>query len=184
MFWSPKLNVILVTIHVGIVEAIDMITAQRVYKTIALADATLRKMGYASPRIAVCGINPHAGERGLFGACEEEEKVVPAVKRARDEGINAVGPMPADTLFYRAARGEFDIVVAMFHDQGLAPVKTLGLDVAVNITVGLPIIRTSVDHGTAFDIAGKGLADAGNIRVAVMKAVELTGAVPEQNIQV
>jgi len=184
MFWSPKLNVILVTIHVGIVEAVDMITSHRVYNTIALADAALRKMGYASPRIAVCGINPHAGEGGLFGAGEEKEKIVPAVKRAWDEGINAVGPMPADTLFYRAARGEFDIVVAMFHDQGLGPVKTLGLDVAVNITVGLPIIRTSVDHGTAFDIAGKGLADAENIRAAVMKAVDLTGAVPEQNTQV
>ena len=173
MFWSPRLSVILVTIHVGILNALDMITPQRVHRTIVLADTALRRMGCESPRIAVCGINPHAGEGGLFGAGEEEAKVVPAVVRAGNEGIDAAGPMPADTLFHRAVHGDFDIVVAMFHDQGLGPIKTLGMETAVNITVGLPIIRTSVDHGTAFDIAGKGTADAGNMKAAILKAVDL-----------
>jgi len=173
MFSSPTLNVILVTIHVGIVEALRMITPERVYKIIKLADTTMRRVGCASPRVAVCGINPHAGEGGMFGDGEEEEKITPSVERALDEGVNVTGPLPADTAFYRAARGDFDIVVAMFHDQGLGPIKTLGLESAVNITVGLPIIRTSVDHGTAFDIAGKGVADATNLKAAITRAAEL-----------
>ncbi len=173
MFSSPRLNVILVTIHVGILEALRMITPDRVYKIIKLADTTMRRMGCASPRIAVCGINPHAGEGGMFGDGEEEEKIAPAVKRASDDGLNVTGPLPADTAFYRAVRGDFDIVVAMFHDQGLGPVKTLELESAVNITVGLPIIRTSVDHGTAFDIAGKGVADDTNLKAAITRAADL-----------
>ncbi|QQE73621.1 4-hydroxythreonine-4-phosphate dehydrogenase PdxA [Brevibacillus composti] len=173
MLTAPKLRVIHVTTHVGILDAVRMINPERVYKVIALADETLKKAGIASPRIAVCGINPHAGENGLFGYGEEEEKVIPAVLRAQQEGIEVVGPLPADTLFYRATRGDFDIVVAMYHDQGHAPVKVLGLEAGVNITVGLPIIRTSVDHGTAFDIAGKGIADELSMLEAIRQAIEL-----------
>lgn len=173
MFSSPTLNVILVTIHVGILEALRMITPDRVYRIIKLADTAMRRSGCASPRVAVCGINPHAGEGGLFGDGEEEEKLAPAIKRTRDDGMDVTGPLPADTAFYRAVRGDFDIVVAMFHDQGLGPIKTLELESAVNITVGLPIIRTSVDHGTAFDIAGKGVADATNMKAAITRAADL-----------
>ncbi|TVY10780.1 4-hydroxythreonine-4-phosphate dehydrogenase PdxA [Paenibacillus cremeus] len=173
MLSAPNLKVIHVTTHVGILDAVRMINPERVYRVIQLAHETLQKAGCASPRIAVCGINPHAGENGLFGYGEEEEKVIPAVQRAQAEGIQVVGPLPADTLFYRTRRGDFDIVVAMYHDQGHAPVKVLGLEAGVNITVGLPIIRTSVDHGTAFDIAGKGIADDQSIKEALRQAIEL-----------
>lgn len=173
MLSAPKLKVIHVTTHVGIIDAVKMINPDRVYKVIQLADETLKKAGYAAPRIAVCGINPHAGENGLFGYGEEEEKVIPAVEKAVSEGINVVGPLPADTLFFRTVRGDFDIVVAMYHDQGHGPVKVLGLDAGVNITVGLPIIRTSVDHGTAFDISGKGIADEKSLLEAIKQAIEL-----------
>ncbi|WP_336772503.1 4-hydroxythreonine-4-phosphate dehydrogenase PdxA [Paenibacillus sp. MMO-58] len=173
MLSAPKLKVIHVTTHVGIIDAVRMIEPERVYKVIKMAHETLRKAGYAEPRIAVCGINPHAGENGLFGYGEEEEKVIPGVQRAQQEGINVQGPLPADTLFFRTTRGDFDIVVAMYHDQGHGPVKVLGLEAGVNITVGLPIIRTSVDHGTAFDIAGKGIADDQSIKEALRQAVEL-----------
>ncbi|WP_426446273.1 4-hydroxythreonine-4-phosphate dehydrogenase PdxA [Paenibacillus sp. S-38] len=173
MLSAPKLKVIHVTTHVGIIDAVRMIEPERVYKVLRMAHETLQKAGYAAPKIAVCGINPHAGENGLFGYGEEEEKVVPAVKRAQEEGIQAVGPLPADTLFFRATRGDFDIVVAMYHDQGHGPIKVLGLEAGVNITVGLPIIRTSVDHGTAFDIAGKGIADEMSLKEALRQAIEL-----------
>ncbi len=173
MLSAPNLRVIHVTTHVGIIDAVKMINPQRVYHVLKLAHDTLKKAGIESPKIAVCGINPHAGENGLFGYGEEEEKVVPGVEKAQAEGINAIGPLPADTLFFRAVRGDFDIVVAMYHDQGHGPVKVLGLDAGVNITVGLPIIRTSVDHGTAFDIAGKGIADEKSLMEAMRQAVEL-----------
>lgn len=173
MLSAPNLRVIHVTTHVGIIDAVKMINPERVYHVLKLAHDTLKKAGIESPKIAVCGINPHAGENGLFGYGEEEEKVIPGVERAQAEGINAVGPLPADTLFFRAVRGDFDIVVAMYHDQGHGPVKVLGLDAGVNITVGLPIIRTSVDHGTAFDIAGKGIADEKSLMEAMRQAVEL-----------
>ncbi|SDO33932.1 4-hydroxythreonine-4-phosphate dehydrogenase [Paenibacillus sp. yr247] len=173
MLSSPKLKVIHVTTHVGIIDAVKMINPDRVYKVIRMAHDTLQKAGYATPKIAVCGINPHAGENGLFGYGEEAEKIVPGVKIAQDEGIEVVGPLPADTLFFRATRGDFDIVVAMYHDQGHGPIKVLGLEAGVNITVGLPIIRTSVDHGTAFDIAGKGIADEQSMKEAIRQAVEL-----------
>ncbi|MDN4071668.1 4-hydroxythreonine-4-phosphate dehydrogenase PdxA [Fictibacillus terranigra] len=173
MLSAPNLKVIHVTTHVGIIDAVKMINPERVYRVIKLAHETLKKSGIESPKIAVCGINPHAGENGLFGYGEEEEKVIPGVKKALEEGVNAVGPLPADTLFFRTVRGDFDIVVAMYHDQGHGPVKVLGLDAGVNITVGLPIIRTSVDHGTAFDIAGKGLADEKSMTEALRQAVEL-----------
>jgi 4-phospho-D-threonate 3-dehydrogenase / 4-phospho-D-erythronate 3-dehydrogenase len=173
MFVSPRLKVLLVSIHVGLIEAIRAIDPDRVYRTIAFAHDALQHMGCDHPRIAVCGINPHAGEDGLFGHREEEQKIVPAIDRAVAEGLTASGPHPADTVFYRAVRGEFDVVVAMYHDQGLIPVKTLGIDSAVNITLGLPFVRTSVDHGTAFDIAGKGLADGTNMRTAILQAATM-----------
>ncbi|TDL31969.1 4-hydroxythreonine-4-phosphate dehydrogenase PdxA [Jeotgalibacillus sp. S-D1] len=173
MLSSPKLKVIHVTTHVGLIDAINMIKPERVLKVIELAHETLSRSGISSPKIGVCGINPHAGENGLFGYGEEEEKIMPAIEKARAQGINLEGPLPADTLFFRAQRGDFDIVVAMYHDQGHGPIKVLGLESGVNITVGLPIIRTSVDHGTAFDIAGKGIADEGSMLEALRQAIEL-----------
>lgn len=170
---APNLKVIHATTHVGLIEAIKQITPERVYNVIQLADETLRRAGNKQPKIAVCGINPHAGENGLFGNGEEEEKIIPAVEEAQSEGIDVVGPLPADTLFFRAARGDFDIVVAMYHDQGHGPIKVLGLEAGVNITAGLPIIRTSVDHGTAFDIAGKGIVDESSLKEAIRQAIEL-----------
>ena len=173
MLTARSLRVIHVTTHIGLIDAVNAITPERVYRVIKLADSTLRKAGFTRPRIAVCGINPHAGEHGLFGHGEDEEKVLPAVERAQSEDIDAQGPLPADTVFFRAGRGDFDAVVAMYHDQGHAPVKVLGLEAGVNITVGLPIIRTSVDHGTAFDIAGKGIADADSMKEAIRQAALL-----------
>jgi 4-hydroxythreonine-4-phosphate dehydrogenase len=173
MLTAKKLRVIHVTTHVGLIDAVNLITPERVYRVIKLADTTLRKAGFSRPKIAVCGINPHAGEHGLFGHGEDEEKVQPGVERARAEGMDAQGPLPADTVFFRAGRGDFDAVVAMYHDQGHAPVKVLGLEAGVNITVGLPIIRTSVDHGTAFDIAGQGVADADSMKEAIRQAALL-----------
>ncbi len=173
MLTAPKLRVIHVTTHIGLVEAIKRITPERVYTVIRLAHETLSRAGIDRPHIGVCGINPHAGEHGLFGYGEEEKQIEPGVRRAQAEGINVEGPLPADTLFFRAGRGDFDIVVAMYHDQGHGPIKVLGLEAGVNITVGLPYIRTSVDHGTAFDIAGTGKADDGSMRAALDAAIEL-----------
>jgi len=133
----------------------------------------LARAGLAEPRIGVCGINPHAGEGGLFGRGEEEAKIAPAVAAARARGWQVEGPLPADALFYRAARGDFDLVVAMYHDQGHGPVKVLGLEYGVNVTAGLPIVRTSVDHGTAFDIAGSGKADERSMLEALRQAAAL-----------
>ncbi|MDX8045513.1 4-hydroxythreonine-4-phosphate dehydrogenase PdxA [Gracilibacillus sp. S3-1-1] len=175
MLSSPKLKVIHLTTHVGLKEAIDTINPERAYTVIDLADTALKRAGYKVPRIAVCGINPHAGENRLFGEGEEEAKLVPAIKRAQEEGVNVSGPHPADTLFFRAVRGDFDIVVACYHDQGHVPIKVLGLEEGVNITIGLNygIIRTSVDHGTAFDIAGKNIADNRSMIAAIQSAAEL-----------
>ncbi|WP_258232093.1 4-hydroxythreonine-4-phosphate dehydrogenase PdxA, partial [Priestia megaterium] len=162
--------------HVGLKKAIDAITPERTYTVIKLAHETLSRAGYKKPRIAVCGINPHAGENGLFGEGEEEEKLIPGIQIAASEGINVTGPYPADTLFFRAVRGDFDIVIACYHDQGHVPIKVLGLEEGVNITVGLNggVIRTSVDHGTAFDIAGKGIADERSMLAALQSAAELS----------
>ena len=173
MLVSPKLRVIHVTTHIGIIDAIRMIEPERVYRVIRLAHEMLVNSGIERPKISVCGINPHAGEGGLFGYGEEEEKIAPAVERALSEGMDAVGPLPADTLFYRAVRGDFDVVVAMYDDQGHGPIKVLGLETGVNITVGLPVLRTSVDHGTAFDIAGKGIADETSLMEAIKQAALL-----------
>lgn len=175
MLSTQQLRVIHLTTHVGLLQAVELINPERTYKVIKLAHETLRNAGFVQPRIAVCGINPHAGENGLFGNGEEEEKLSPAIEQAAEEGIQVSGPYPADTLFYRAMRGDFDIVVACYHDQGHAPVKVLGIEEGVNITVGLKggMIRTSVDHGTAYDIAGKNIADERSMLAAIRSAVEL-----------
>jgi 4-hydroxythreonine-4-phosphate dehydrogenase len=173
MLSTPQLRVIHVTTHMGLLDAIERIDAALVERVIARAHDTLRKAGIASPRIGVCGINPHAGENGLFGRGEEASKIAPAVANVQARGIDVKGPLPADTLFFLAARGDFDIVVAMYHDQGHGPIKVLGLESGVNITVGLPVVRTSVDHGTAFDIAGKGVADERSLIEALRQAAEL-----------
>ena len=173
MLVAPKLRVIHVTTHIGLMDAIRKIEPGLVQRTIDRGNATLKRAGIAAPRIGVCGINPHAGENGLFGHGEEEQKIIPAVEALRAQGLDVEGPLPADTLFYRAGRGDFDLVVAMYHDQGHGPVKVLGLEAGVNITVGLPVIRTSVDHGTAFDIAGKGIADERSLLEALRQGAEL-----------
>lgn len=175
MLVNDELRVILVSVHLPLSEAIRVIDVQSELSTIRLAHEALRQIGIANPRIAVAGLNPHAGENGLFG-CEDGEIIAPAVAQAVAEGIPASGPWPGDTIFMRARRGEFDIVVAQYHDQGLIPIKYLGIDHGVNVTVGLPFVRTSVDHGTAFDIAGTGQADHSSLRAAVHHAALLSGA--------
>jgi 4-hydroxythreonine-4-phosphate dehydrogenase len=170
---APDLRVIHVSTHVGLKQAIARATREREEKVIAIGAAFLQKTGIAQPRIAVCGINPHAGEHGLFGEGEEEREIIPAVEAMRQHGYNVSGPLPPDTVFLRARRGEFDLVVAQYHDQGHIPVKVLGLEAGVNVTAGLPILRTSVDHGTAFDIAGKGIADAQSMSAAIRLAAQL-----------
>src|SRR5699024_6653101 len=169
MLSSPNLKVIHLTTHVGLKEAIDMITPERTETVIRLAHNVLKASSNKNPKIAVSGINPHAGENGLFGEGEEEEKLIPAIEKLQSEGVDVTGPHPADTLFYRAHRGDFDIVVACYHDQGHIPLKLMGFEDGVNITVGLNhgVIRTSVDHGTAFDIAGKNIADSRSMLAAI-----------------
>jgi 4-phospho-D-threonate 3-dehydrogenase / 4-phospho-D-erythronate 3-dehydrogenase len=173
MLEAPGLRVVHVTTHIGILDAIERIEPGLVARTIRRAHETLVRTGIEHPRIAVCGINPHAGEHGLFGRGEEATKIDPAIAEVHRDGIDAVGPLPADTLFFRARRGDFDCVVAMYHDQGHGPVKVLGLEAGVNITIGLPVVRTSVDHGTAFDIAGTGAADERSMVAAIEQAVAL-----------
>jgi 4-hydroxythreonine-4-phosphate dehydrogenase len=173
MLLSPRLRVIHVTAHIGLLDAIAKIDAALVGRTIARGRELLVRAGTAEPRIGVCGINPHAGEGGLFGRGEEAQKIVPAVAAARARGWSVDGPLPADSLFYLAARGDYDLVVAMYHDQGHGPVKALGLEHGVNVTAGLPIVRTSVDHGTAFDIAGTGKADERSMIEALRQAAML-----------
>lgn len=175
MLATPQMKVVHLTTHVGIIEAIRRINPERTHQVIRLAHDTLTAAGEKNPRIAVCGINPHAGENGLFGEGEEEEKLVPGIERAKAEGVSVAGPLPADTLFFRAVRGDFDVVVACYHDQGHGPVKVLSLDEGINITIGLNggIIRTSVDHGTAFDIAGQGIARHESLSAAIRYAIQL-----------
>jgi 4-hydroxythreonine-4-phosphate dehydrogenase len=175
MLTAPRLRVIHCTTHIGLIDAIARIDAGLVERTIRRGHETLVRAGIARPRIAVCGINPHAGENGLFGRDEEATKIAPGVTAARESGIDAIGPLAADTIFFRATRGDFDLVVAMYHDQGHGPVKVLGLESGVNITIGLPVVRTSVDHGTAFDIAGTGVADERSLLEALRQAAELAG---------
>jgi 4-hydroxythreonine-4-phosphate dehydrogenase len=173
MLSTPKLKVTHVTTHIGLVDAIDRIEPGLVERTIGRAHSVLVKADNPNPKIGVCGINPHAGENGLFGRGEEEAKIAPAIAACRAKGWDVVGPLPADTLFFLAQRGDFDMVIAMYHDQGHGPVKVLGLESGVNITIGLPVVRTSVDHGTAFDIAGTGMADERSMLEAMRQAVEL-----------
>jgi 4-hydroxythreonine-4-phosphate dehydrogenase len=176
LLMNDDLRVILVTIHVSLREAIEQLTIQRELTTIRLAHRAMTQLGIAGPRIAVAGLNPHAGEHGLFGS--EDEAIAPAIQQAQAEGIQASGPWPGDTVFMNARKGQFDIVVAQYHDQGLIPVKYLGVDQGVNVTVGLPFVRTSVDHGTAFDIAGTGKASHASLRVAVEQAALLARSLP------
>ena len=172
MFHSEPLRVVLATVHVPLAEVPSLLTRELMEETIALTARELPRFGKPAPRIAVAGLNPHAGEHGLFGR-EEVSAIAPAIEAARGRGIDVAGPFPADTVFVRAVSGEFDVVVACYHDQGLIPVKLAAFGRAVNVTLGLPIVRTSVDHGTAFDIAGKGVADAGSMIEAVKLAAKL-----------
>lgn len=172
MLFNDDLRVVLVSIHVPLREAVEQVTVERELRTIRLADRAMRDFGIAVPRVAVAGLNPHAGEGGMFGT-EDGSIIAPAVAQARAEGIDATGPWPGDTVFMNARKGQFDVVVAQYHDQGLIPLKYLGLDKGVNVTLGLPFVRTSVDHGTAFDIAGKGLADPSSLSTALQQAARI-----------
>ena len=175
MFWSEPLKVVLASVHVPLADVPRVVTRELLDAIIALTARELPRFGIAAPRLALAGMNPHAGENGLLGT-EEERVLGPAVVAARVAGIRIEGPFPGDTVFVRAYRGEFDAVIACYHDQGLIPVKLLAFGHAVNVTLGLPIVRTSVDHGTAFDIAGKGVADAGSMVVATLLAARLAAA--------
>jgi 4-phospho-D-threonate 3-dehydrogenase / 4-phospho-D-erythronate 3-dehydrogenase len=172
---GPNLRVVHVSMHVGLAEAIARVTTERVLDTIRLADSACRALGIAQPRIAVAGLNPHASEGGLFGF-EEAIAVIPAIDAARSEGLDVSDPQPPDTVFLRATKGVFDIVVAMYHDQGHIPMKLLAFDSGVNVSIGLPIIRTSVDHGTAFDIAGTGVAREESLIAAIDVAIQMVAA--------
>jgi 4-hydroxythreonine-4-phosphate dehydrogenase len=170
MLAGERLRVALVTIHCPLSEVPAGITPEKVHRTIAVTAAALRTdFGFKSPRLAVAALNPHAGEGGMFGS-EEADRIVPGIRKAEEEGIDVAGPLPADTLFHAAASGRYDAVVAMYHDQGLIPLKLLHFYDAVNVTLGLPIVRTSVDHGTAYDIAGKGKANPSSLLAAVRMA--------------
>jgi 4-hydroxythreonine-4-phosphate dehydrogenase len=171
-FFAGELRVILLTIHVSLKDAIKLITRTHVLSALATTDRELRRFGIMAPRIAVAGLNPHAGEHGLFGS-EEILEMNPAISDARERGIDALGPLPADTLFLRASKGEFDAVVACYHDQGLIALKSMAFGDSAGVTLGLPVVRTSVDHGTAFDIAGKGVADPGSMTRAILLAADL-----------
>lgn len=170
MLSAPGLATVLVSIHVSLRQALDTLSTDAIHETIRIAASHLRWIGLSDARIAVAGVNPHAGESGMFGR-EEIDIIAPAVSRAQAEGLNVSGPHAPDTVFMRALQGEFDLVVAMYHDQGLIPVKLLGLERGVNTTLGLPMIRTSPDHGTAFDIAGTGRASAASLLAAIDAAL-------------
>ena len=175
MFWSAPLKTVLATVHVPLAEVPRVLTRELLDGVIDLTARELPRFGIVQPRLALAGLNPHAGEEGLLGG-EEEAILKPAVLAARRRGVRIDGPFPGDTVFVRATRGEFDAVIACYHDQGLIPIKLLAFGQAVNVTLGLPIVRTSVDHGTAFDIAGKGVADAGSMVEAVLLAARLAAA--------
>src|SRR5829696_3765385 len=175
MLVTDELKVIHVSTHVSLREAIERARPERELAVIRLAHESLKRLGVENPRVAVAGLNPHAGENGLFGT-EDAEQIAPAVAAAVEEGIDATGPHPPDTVMMRARMGAFDIVVVQYHDQGHIPIKLMGFDTGVNVTVGLPFFRTSVDHGTAFDIAGTGKADPTSLRAALDLARSLAGA--------
>jgi 4-hydroxythreonine-4-phosphate dehydrogenase len=175
MLVTDELKVIHISTHVSLREAIERARPERELAVIRLAHESLEKLGVQNPRVAVAGLNPHAGENGLFGT-EDAEHIAPAVAAAVDEGIDATGPHPPDTVMMRARTGAFDVVVVQYHDQGHIPIKLMGFDTGVNVTVGLPFFRTSVDHGTAFDIAGTGEADPASLRAAIDLARTLAGS--------
>lgn len=173
LFEGREFRVVLVTIHCALSEVPKLITQGRVFNAIRLTYNSLVELfNIPSPKIVVCGLNPHAGESGIFGS-EEIERIIPAVRSANDLGMDVTGPLPADTVFYRARQGIWDAVISMYHDQGLIPFKMLSFDDGVNVTLGLPIIRTSPDHGTAFDIAWKGIANPSSMIAAIKVAVSL-----------
>ena len=172
MFVSDAIRVVLATVHVALADVPRLLTREVLESVIRLSARELPRFGFAAPRLALAGLNPHAGERGVIGP-EDGAVLAPAVEACRRVGIDLSGPFPADTLFVRAARGEFDAVIACYHDQGLIPVKLLAFGQAVNVTLGLPIVRTSVDHGTAFDIAGRGIANPGSLIAAIRLAARL-----------
>jgi 4-hydroxythreonine-4-phosphate dehydrogenase len=174
MLVTDELKVIHVSTHVSLQQAIERVEPERELAVIRLAHESLKKLGVENPQVAVAGLNPHAGENGLFGT-EDAERIAPAVAAAVEEGIDATGPHPPDTVMMRARTGAFDIVVVQYHDQGHIPIKLMGFDTGVNVTVGLPFFRTSVDHGTAFDIAGTGEADPSSLRAAIALARTLAG---------
>jgi len=173
MLSAPTLRVIHVTTHIGLIDAIAVIEPGLVERTTRRGIDALMRAGLERPRVGVCAINPHAGENGLFGYGEEASKIQPAVDALRSEGFVVDGPLPADTAFYLASRGEYDLIVAMYHDQGHGPIKVLGIDDGVNITIGLPVVRTSVDHGTAFDIAGTGTVHTASMVECIRQATAL-----------
>ena len=175
MFWSEPLKVVLATVHVPLADVPRLITGDLLHGIIDLTADELPRFGLPAPRLALAGLNPHAGESGLLGD-EDDGVLKPAVEAANRRGVNIAGPYPGDTVFLRASRGEFDAVIACYHDQGLIPVKLLAFGESVNVTLGLPIIRTSVDHGTAFDIAGKGVADPSSMIAATLLAARLASA--------
>ncbi len=175
MFYSDVLRVVLATVHIPLADVSRTLTRERLDETIALTASEMPRFGWPTPRLALAGLNPHAGEHGLMGL-EDDAVLAPAVAAARARGIAIDGPLPADTVFVRAMRGEFDAVIACYHDQGLIPVKLVAFGHAVNVTLGLPIVRTSVDHGTAFDIAGRGVADPSSLVHAVLLAARLAAA--------
>ena len=177
MFASSRMNVALATVHLPLMDIRNVLTIGRVFDPIDLGHQACLAMGIEEPRVAVCGLNPHAGENGLFGD-EETRLIEPAIKMAREQGINCHGPFPGDTIFRDAEAGRWDLVVAMYHDQGLIPIKLLAFDEAVNLTLGLPIIRTSPDHGTAFDLVGKNKADASSMKSAIALAIDLASYGP------
>jgi len=170
MMYGKKLSIVLVTIHIPIYDVAPGITTDKIYDKIILTNKSLReRFGIKSPKIAVCGLNPHAGEDGLFGN-EESEIILPALEKARKEQIKVEGPLPPDTVFFKAKNGEYDAVLCMYHDQGLIPFKLLHFEDGVNTTLGLPFPRTSVDHGTAYDIAGKNIANHQSMVEAILLA--------------
>jgi 4-hydroxythreonine-4-phosphate dehydrogenase len=175
MFYADALRVVLATVHIPLADVPVALTREVVEGTIELTARELPRFGLPAPRLGVAGLNPHAGEHGLMGR-EDDSVLAPAIAACRERGVSVDGPFPADTVFVRAMRGEFDAVIACYHDQGLIPVKLVAFGRAVNVTLGLPIIRTSVDHGTAFDIAGQGIADASSLVHAVTLAAKLAVA--------
>jgi 4-hydroxythreonine-4-phosphate dehydrogenase len=176
MLWSPRLAVVPVTIHVSLRDALAQLTSELIVSTVRIVATELKsRFGIANPRIAISGLNPHAGEDGSLGH-EEQTVIAPAIKTLRGDGIEAKGPLPADTMFHEAARNSYDCAVCMYHDQALIPIKTVAFDDAVNVTLGLPFIRTSPDHGTAFDIAGTGKANPASLMAALKLAARMAAA--------